>query len=42
MVTLNLSAGTIYTLGVVSGVLFSFIGLVVIALFTSKKNKGAK
>ena len=42
MVTLNLSAGAIYTLGIVTGVIISFISLIAIAMFMPKKNKGAK
>lgn len=37
MVTLNLSAGVMFALGVVAGVIASAIGLVIAAVIASKK-----
>ena len=39
MVTLNLSAGAMFSLGLCVGIILGIAGLVVVAVVASKKNK---
>lgn len=39
MVTITFSAGAIFTLGIITGIVFSLIGLVAVAVANNRKSK---